>query len=271
MISINILIFAENLQKNMDKRLKAFERLLNIMDELREKCPWDKVQTFESIRNLTIEEVYELADAIVDRNMDEIKKELGDLALHIVFYAKMASEEHAFDITDVLNGICEKLIRRHPHVFGEVQVKDDTEVKQNWEEIKLGEGNSSVLAGVPQSLPAMIKASRIQEKVRAVGFDWDEPSQVWDKVAEEMDELRNEIANNNPQRIEEEFGDLFFSLINAARLHGVDPETALERTNKKFIKRFKYLEDEVRATGRNLKEMSLAEMDAIWEQAKSKD
>lgn len=255
----------------MDKRLEAFERLLNIMDELREKCPWDRVQTFESIRNLTIEEVYELADAIIDRDMDEIKKELGDLALHIVFYAKMASEENAFDITDVLNGICEKLIRRHPHVFGEVQVKDDTEVKQNWEEIKLGEGNRSVLAGVPQSLPALIKASRIQEKVRAVGFDWEEPSQVWDKVSEEMEELRNEIANNNAQSIEEEFGDLFFSLVNAARLHGVDPETALERTNKKFIKRFKFLENAVRVQGRNLKEMSLQEMDAIWEQAKSQD
>ncbi|MCX7985392.1 MAG: nucleoside triphosphate pyrophosphohydrolase [Bacteroidales bacterium] len=255
----------------MDKRLEAFKRLLDIMDELREKCPWDKVQTFESIRNLTIEEVYELADAIVERDMEEIKKELGDLALHIVFYAKMASEEKAFDITDVLNGICEKLIRRHPHVFGEVEVKDDTEVKQNWEEIKLNEGNRSVLAGVPQSLPALIKASRIQEKVRAVGFDWDEPSQVWDKVAEEMTELRNEIANNDQQHIEEEFGDLFFSLVNAARLHGIDPETALERTNKKFIKRFLYLENEVRASGRNLKEMTLSEMDEIWERAKSFD
>jgi len=265
----NILIFAE--KKYMDKRLEAFERLLNIMDELREKCPWDRVQTFESIRNLTIEEVYELADAIVDRNMEEIRKELGDLALHIVFYAKMASEEQAFDITDVLNGICEKLIRRHPHVFGDVEVKDDTEVKQNWEEIKLGEGNRSVLAGVPQSLPALIKASRIQEKVRAVGFDWEDPSQVWDKVTEELEELRIEIDRNDPQRIEEEFGDLFFSLVNAARLHGVDPETALERTNKKFIKRFKYLEHEVQSSGRNLKDMSLAEMDAIWEQAKSQD
>ncbi len=255
----------------MDERLEAFKRLLDIMDELRAKCPWDKAQTMESIRNLTIEEVYELADAIIERDMLEIKKELGDLALHIVFYSKIASETNEFNITDVLNGICEKLIHRHPHVFGNVNVKDDTEVKQNWEDIKLNEGNRSVLAGVPNSLPALIKASRIQEKVRAVGFDWDEPSQVWDKVSEELNEVRVEIKNGDIQKIEEEFGDLFFSLVNAARLHGIDPETALERTNKKFIKRFKYLEEEVKKTGKNLRQMTLAEMDEIWEKAKQFD
>ncbi len=255
----------------MDKRLEAFERLLNIMDELREKCPWDRAQTFESIRNLTIEEVYELADAILERDMDEIKKELGDIALHIVFYAKIASETGAFDISDVLNGICDKLIRRHPHVFGNVSVKDDTEVKQNWEDIKLNEGNRSVLSGVPNSLPALIKANRVQEKVKAVGFDWEVPAQVWDKVKEELAELQNEIEKNNKEKIEEEFGDLLFSLVNAARLYDIDPEIALERTNKKFIKRFKYLEDTVRASGKSLRDLSLAEMDVIWEKAKQFD
>jgi XTP/dITP diphosphohydrolase len=255
----------------MDERLKAFERLLDIMDELRAKCPWDKIQTFETIRNLTIEEVYELADAIIDRDMQEVKKELGDILLHIVFYSKIASETNIFTITDVMNSICEKLIFRHPHVFGEVAVKNDTEVKQNWEHLKLKEGNRSVLGGVPDSLPALIKANRIQEKVRAVGFDWDEPRQVWEKVKEEIGELQHEIDNANQEKIEAEFGDLLFSVVNAARLHGVDPETALERTNRKFIKRFKFLESKVKANGKSLKEMNLAEMDVIWEEAKKYD
>jgi MazG family protein len=255
----------------MKEKLAAFERLLNIMDELRIKCPWDSIQTFETIRNLTIEEVYELADAIIEKDTQEIKKELGDLALHLVFYAKIASETNDFDIADVLNSICDKLIYRHPHVFGDVHVRNDTEVKQNWEELKLKEGNRSVLGGVPNSLPALVKANRIQEKVKAVGFDWDEPSQVWDKVAEEMAELKVEIVNMDQQKIEAEFGDLLFSVVNAARLHGVDPETALERTNKKFIKRFKYLESQTIQKGLKLKEMTLDEMNVVWEQAKKFD
>ena len=255
----------------MKEKLEAFERLLNIMDELREKCPWDKIQTFETIRNLTIEEVYELADAIIEGNKQEAKKELGDLALHLVFYSKIASETNEFDITDVLNGICEKLIYRHPHVFGTVNVKNDTEVKQNWEELKIKEGNKSVLGGVPHSLPALIKANRIQEKVRAVGFDWDDPSQVWDKVNEELNEVKVEIANKNQDKLEAEFGDLLFSVVNAARLHGVDPETALERTNRKFIKRFKYLEAKTNESGQKLKEMNLEQMDKIWNEAKKFD
>ena len=255
----------------MDERLIAFKKLLDIMDELREKCPWDKIQTFETIRNLTIEEVYELADAILEKDMQEIKKELGDLALHLVFYAKIASETNDFNITDVLNAICEKLIFRHPHVFGDVNVKDDTDVKKNWEELKLKEGNRSVLGGVPHSLPALVKANRIQEKVRAVGFDWEHPSQVWDNVNEEMEELKVEIEDANADKIEAEFGDLLFSVVNAARLHGVDPETALERTNRKFMKRFIYLENKTREQNKSLKEMSLAEMDVIWEEAKTFD
>jgi XTP/dITP diphosphohydrolase len=255
----------------MKEKLAAFERLLNIMDELREKCPWDKKQTFETIRNLTIEEVYELADAIIENDKQEVKKELGDLALHLVFYSKIASETNDFNIADVLNSICDKLIYRHPHVYGEINVKDDTEVKHNWEELKLREGNTSTLGGVPNSLPALIKANRIQEKVRAVGFDWDDPSQVWDKVDEELKELKVEIENNNQDKLEAEFGDLLFSVVNAARLYGVDPETALERTNRKFIKRFKYLETEAKANGRKLKEMNLDEMNQIWEKAKKYD
>ncbi len=255
----------------MDERITSFKRLLDIMDELREKCPWDKEQTFESIRNLTIEEVHELADAILDKDYIEVKKELGDLALHLVFYSKIASESNLFTITDVLNGICEKLIIRHPHVFGQVNVENQEEVKSNWEDIKLKEGNKSVLSGVPNSLPSLIKASRIQEKVRAVGFDWEEKSQVWDKVKEELSELMKEIENNDKEKIEEEFGDLFFSIVNAARLYNVDPETALERTNKKFIKRFKYLENEAKRLGKNLRDMTLSEMDAIWEKAKQYD
>ena len=255
----------------MKEKLAAFERLLTIMDELREKCPWDKKQTFDTIRNLTIEEVYELAEAITDKNIEEIKKELGDIALHLVFYSRIASETKEFDIADVLNSVCDKLIYRHPHVFGDVKVKDDVEVKHNWEELKVKENNRSVLAGVPGTLPALIKANRIQEKVRAVGFDWDDPSQVWDKLDEELEELKKEIKNGNEDKIEAEFGDLLFSVVNAARLHDVDPESALERTNRKFIKRFKYLEIQVNIEGRKLKDMNLDEMNVIWEQAKKLD
>ena len=254
----------------MLEKKDAFERLLNIMDELREKCPWDKKQTFESLRSLTIEETYELADGILKSDLNEIKKELGDIFLHIVFYARLGNEQKAFDITDVINSLNEKLIYRHPHVFGTVEVQDDTEVKKNWEHLKIKEGNRSVLGGVPASLPALIKASRIQEKVRAVGFDWDERSQVWEKVKEEIAEVEAEIKNANAEKTEQEFGDLLFSVVNACRLFEVDPETALERTNQKFIKRFKYLEQKTLESGRNLKEMSLAEMDAIWIEAKKK-
>jgi MazG family protein len=252
----------------MQEKKDAFERLLNIMDELREKCPWDKKQTFETLRSLTIEETYELADGILKRDLIEIKKEIGDLLLHIVFYARLGNEEKSFDITDVINSLNEKLIYRHPHVFGTVEVADDIEVKQNWEHLKIKEGNRSVLGGVPDSLPALIKASRIQEKVRAVGFDWDERSQVWDKVKEEIAEVEAEINNADAEKTEQEFGDLLFSVVNACRLYEVDPETALERTNQKFIKRFRYLEEQTRLSGRSLKEMSLAEMDVIWEEAK---
>ena len=253
-----------------EEKLKAFERLLEIMDELREKCPWDREQTLDSLRNLTIEETYELADAIMDQDLNEMRKELGDLLLHIVFYAKIGSEKGAFDIGDVLNGINEKLVFRHPHVFGDRKVKDSEEVIENWEELKMKEGNRSVLAGVPISLPAMIKSHRIQDKVRAVGFDWDHREQVWDKVIEEINEVRHELNNGQvKERMEDEIGDLLFSIVNAARLYDIEPETALERTNRKFIKRFKYLEEKAREMGRSLKEMSLQEMEAIWQEAKS--
>lgn len=257
----------------MKKELEAFNRLLEIMDELREKCPWDKKQTLESLRTLTIEETYELADAIIQNDLNELKKELGDLLLHIVFYAKIGSEQNAFDISDVINGINEKLVRRHPHVFGDVTVKNSTEVEENWESIKMQEKdrNNSVLSGVPESLPALVKANRVQQKVRGVGFDWDERSQIWDKVKEELAELQHEVNSGNQEKIEAEFGDLFFSLINAARLYDVDPETALERTNKKFIKRFNYLEDETLKKGLSLKGMSLDEMNIIWEDSKKYD
>jgi XTP/dITP diphosphohydrolase len=255
----------------MNEKLQAFDRLLNIMDELRVKCPWDKKQTIESIRHLTIEETYELADAILDNNMDEIKKELGDLLLHIVFYARIASETNAFNITDVINSLCEKLIYRHPHVYGEVQVKDDEEVKTNWENLKIKAGSKSILAGVPKSLPSLVKANRIQDKVRSVGFDWDERSQIWDKVKEELSELETEIANQNEKQMEAEFGDLLFSLVNAARLYNIDPDIALERTNKKFIKRFNYLEEQTIKKGQSLQDMNLAEMNEIWEKAKKFD
>jgi XTP/dITP diphosphohydrolase len=255
---------------SIDDKLKAFKRLLEVMDELREKCPWDREQTLESLRNLTIEETYELADAILDEDLDEIKKELGDLMLHIVFYSKIGSEKGAFDVADVLNGVCDKLVFRHPHVFGERKVKDSGEVKENWEELKMKEGNRSVLAGVPISLPAMIKAHRIQDKVRAIGFDWEKRDQVWDKVTEEIQEVKHELNNGQEyEKMENEIGDLLFSVINAARLYNVEPETALERTNRKFIERFSYLEERALAMNRSLKEMSLEEMESIWQEAKS--
>ncbi|MBE0677000.1 MAG: nucleoside triphosphate pyrophosphohydrolase [Bacteroidales bacterium] len=256
-----------------DKRISEFRRLLDIMDELREKCPWDREQTNETLRKLTIEETYELADAILERNNDDIKKELGDIMLHLVFYAKIGKEKGLFDIADVLKGINEKLIYRHPHVFGTVEVNGATEVIQNWEQLKMTENDEykPVLSGVPKTLPSMVKATRIQEKVRGVGFDWEEKEQIWDKVCEEMNELREEIVKGDHERIESEFGDLFFSIINAARLYSVDPETALERTNKKFIKRFQYLEEETIRKGRSLHKMSLDEMNVIWEKAKTRD
>lgn len=256
---------------SITEKLKAFEELLHIMDELREKCPWDKEQTLESLRSLTIEETYELADAILDDDLEEIKKELGDLLLHVVFYAKIGTERNSFDIADVINSINKKLVFRHPHVFGDVKVNSATEVVENWEELKRKEGHKSVLAGVPGSLPAMIKANRIQEKVRAVGFDWDKRTQIWDKVKEELSELEDEIENLDHDKIESEFGDLLFSIINAARLYNIDPETALEKTNRKFTKRFLYLESETLHKGRELKNMSLDEMNQIWEVAKESD
>jgi len=254
----------------MNKKTEAFARLLDIMDELREKCPWDKEQTLESLRKLTIEETYELADAILNNDLNGIKKELGDLMLHIVFYAKIGSEKGAFDISDVLNSINEKLIYRHPHVFGDVDVANSREVEQNWETLKLKEkgGNKRVLEGVPAALPALIKANRIQEKASGVGFDWEYKEQVWDKVKEEINELSVEFDAVDKDKIEGEFGDLFFAMVNAARLYGIDPETALERTNLKFTNRFNYLESQTLQKGLDLKKMSLAEMDVIWDEAK---
>lgn len=250
------------------KQLEAFNRLLDIMDDLREKCPWDKKQTLESLRHLTIEETYELADAIIENDKPEIKKELGDLLLHVVFYAKIGSETNDFDIADVANAICDKLIDRHPHIYGDVVVESEEEVKQNWEKLKLKEGNKSVLGGVPKSLPALVKASRIQEKAKGVGFDWEEPQQVFEKVQDELNELQVELNNNNIDLIEAEFGDVFFSMINYARFLNINPETALERTNKKFIKRFQYLESKATELGKPLADMTLAEMDVFWEEAK---
>jgi XTP/dITP diphosphohydrolase len=253
----------------LEDKLKAFERLLNIMDELREKCPWDRKQTMESLRHLTIEETYELSDAIVEGDLEEVKKELGDLMLHLVFYAKIGEEKNSFDVADVLNGICEKLIHRHPHIYGDTKVQDEEEVKANWEKIKLkeGKGDRSVLEGVPKSLPALVKAIRIQDKARGVGFDWDKQDQVFEKVMEEMHELKTEIDQESDQ-VEAEFGDVLFSLINYARFIGVNPEDALERTNKKFIKRFKYLEVASKEDGKQMGEMSLEEMNKYWEKAK---
>jgi XTP/dITP diphosphohydrolase len=253
---------------NRTDQLKAFDRLLTIMDELRVKCPWDQKQTMETLRSLTIEETYELGDAILDQDLKEVKNELGDLLLHIVFYAKIGSETKDFDISDVINSICDKLIHRHPHIYGDVVVEDETEVKQNWENLKLREGKTSVLQGVPKSLPALVKASRIQEKVAGVGFDWEHSDQVWEKVEEELGELKSEITSKNQEAIEDEFGDVLFSLINYARFLKINPENALERTNKKFIKRFQYLESKAKTLQKSLSEMTLSEMDVYWEEAK---
>lgn len=253
---------------NRVDQLKAFDRLLTIMDELREQCPWDQKQTMESLRSLTIEETYELGDAILNQDLKEVKNELGDLLLHIVFYAKIASETQDFDISDVINSICDKLVHRHPHIYSDVKVKDEMEVKQNWENLKLKEGKTSVLQGVPKSLPALVKANRIQEKVAGVGFDWDYPDQVWEKVEEEISELKTEVNHKNHEAIEDEFGDVLFSLINYARFLKVNPENALERTNKKFIRRFQYLERKAKSLKKSLSEMTLAEMDVYWEEAK---
>ena len=251
-----------------DNQLQAFNRLLTIMDELRTQCPWDKKQTMLSLRHLTIEEVYELGDAILENNYQEVKNELGDLLLHIVFYAKIGSETNDFDMADVANDICDKLISRHPHIYGNVKVADADEVKQNWENLKLKEGKTSVLEGVPKSLPALVKANRIQDKVAGVGFDWEEPEQVFDKLKEELEELQHELQNGDQTKIEAEFGDVLFSMINYARFLKIDPENALERTNKKFIKRFQYLERKSKEIGKSLKEMTLSEMDIYWEEAK---
>ncbi|HEU0137747.1 MAG TPA: nucleoside triphosphate pyrophosphohydrolase [Flavobacterium sp.] len=251
-----------------ESQLQAFGRLLEIMDELRQKCPWDKKQTLQSLRHLTIEETYELGDAILDNDLQEVKKELGDLLLHIVFYAKIGSETNDFDIADVCNEICDKLIHRHPHIYSDTVVQDEEEVKQNWEKLKLKEGKKSVLEGVPKSLPALVKASRIQDKVKGVGFDWEEPRQVWDKVQEELNELQVEVDKGDADAIESEFGDVLFSMINYARFLNVNPEDALERTNKKFIKRFQYLESKAGELGKPLSDMTLAEMDVFWNEAK---
>lgn len=258
----------------MNKReaqLKAFDRLLTIMDELREQCPWDRKQTMQSLRHLTIEETYELGDAILENDLEEVKKELGDLLLHIVFYARIGSETQDFDIADVANDICDKLIRRHPHIYGDVAVSGEAEVKANWEKIKLSEGKKSVLQGVPDGLPALVKANRIQEKVAGVGFDWENPGQVLEKVREELEEMEEEQRGGNPDTLEAEMGDVFFSMVNYARFLGVNPENALERTNKKFIQRFKYLEQQAKSAGKTLSEMTLAEMDVHWEAAKKQE
>lgn len=259
---------------NRQEKLDAFDRLLTIMDELRENCPWDKKQTLESLRHLTIEETYELSDAILEADPDEVKKEVGDLMLHLVFYARIASESNAFDIADVLNSICDKLIQRHPHIYGDVVANDEETVKANWEKLKLKHGNTSVLEGVPKTLPALVKAIRIQDKARGVGFDWEKKEQVWEKVEEEMLEFKKEFNAEDSATIDREkamaeFGDLLFSLVNYARFIDIDPEEALERTNKKFIKRFQYLERESAKDGKKLGDMTLAEMDSYWNKAKS--
>jgi XTP/dITP diphosphohydrolase len=255
---------------SMEQKKAAFERLLNIMDELRAGCPWDKKQTLESLRHLTIEEVYELGDAIIKNDLEELKKEIGDLLLHMVFYAKIASENQHFDIADCLHSICDKLVNRHPHIYGDVVVQDEEEVKSNWEKLKLKEGKKSVLEGVPMSLPAMVKAQRIQDKARGVGFDWDLPEQVWEKVEEELQEFKIE-ADAQSAEMESEFGDLLFSLVNYARFKGINPEDALEKTNRKFIRRFQYLETESAKDGKQLDQMTLAEMDVYWNRAKKMD
>jgi len=251
-----------------EQKLEAFGRLLKIMDELREQCPWDMKQTLESLRHLTIEETYELSDAILSGNRNEIEKELGDVLLHIVFYARIGSETQDFDISSLIHKLCDKLVVRHPHIYGDVKVKDEKEVKENWEKIKLREGSKSVLSGVPVSLPAMIKAVRIQEKARGVGFDWDHEDQVWEKVQEELAEFKEEVKIGDQPKMEEEFGDLLFSLINYARFRNINPEDALEKTNRKFISRFNYLESEVNKSGKSLSDMTLEEMDFYWNEAK---
>ncbi|MFM7015255.1 MAG: nucleoside triphosphate pyrophosphohydrolase [Bacteroidota bacterium] len=254
----------------MEEKKQAFERLLLIMEDLRAQCPWDKKQTMQTLRHLTIEEVYELADAIMDNEIQEVKKELGDILLHMVFYAKIASESNHFDIADVLNSICEKLIHRHPHIYADVKVQDATEVSQNWEKLKLKEGNKSVLGGVPSSLPALIKAMRIQEKARAVGFDWENEKQVFEKVEEELGEFKTELANGNSEKAEDEFGDLLFALVNFARFKNINPEEALERTNKKFIRRFQFMEERLKEKELSFDQLSLTEMDVYWNEAKQK-
>lgn len=256
-----------NIQR--EKQLEAFGRLLDIMNDLRQKCPWDKKQTMQSLRHLTIEETYELGDAIIENNLQEVKKELGDLLLHIVFYAKIGSETNDFDIADVAHAICDKLIERHPHIYGDVQVENEEDVKRNWEKIKLKEGNKSVLGGVPKSLPAMVKAVRIQDKAAGVGFDWDTTEGVFDKIKEEIEELHSELINKEQSKVEEEFGDVLFSLVNYARFLKINPEDALEKTNRKFIKRFQYIEQKALEKGQQLKDMTLQEMEIFWQEAKT--
>lgn len=260
-------IFGQN-KNQMHENLKAFQRLLTIMDELREKCPWDRKQTMETLRHLSIEEMYELSDAIIDGDLSEIRKELGDLMLHLVFYSKIGSEKGAFDVADVLNGVCDKLISRHPHIYGDVVVSGEEEVKANWEKLKLKEGNKSVLEGVPKSLPSLVKAMRMQDKAKGVGFDWDNAEQVWEKVQEELGELKAEVERKS-DKIESEFGDVLFSMINYARFLGINPDDALERTNRKFIRRFQYLETESAREGKTLGEMTLEEMDVYWNRSKA--
>ncbi len=262
----------EELSSRRKQQLMAFDRVLTIMDELRENCPWDRKQTMDTLRHLTIEETYELSDAILEKDLPEIRKELGDVLLHLVFYAKIASETGDFDITDVMNSLCDKLVHRHPHIYGDTQAETEEQVKQNWEQLKIKEGNKSVLGGVPASLPALVKAMRIQEKARGAGFDWEEKEQVWEKVREEMEEFQDEFkagTTHDCVKAESEFGDVLFSLVNYARFIDINPETALERTNKKFISRFQYLEEKAKADGKVLKDMTLAEMDVYWNEAKS--
>lgn len=251
-----------------DERLVAFERLLNIMNDLRAKCPWDQKQTMESLRHLTIEETYELSDAILKNDKNEIKKEIGDILLHLVFYAKIGSETNDFTITDVINSLCEKMIFRHPHIYGEVKVDNAEQVTQNWEKLKQKEGNKGTLSGVPNSMPSLLKALRIQDKARAVGFDWDQPEQVWEKVQEELGEFKEEVEKGDRDKLESEFGDVLFSLINYARYLKINPEDALERTNQKFISRFNYMEEKIKGQGKSLADSSLEEMDVFWNEAK---
>lgn len=252
----------------MEEKLKAFERLLNIMDDLREKCPWDKKQTLDSLRHLTIEETYELSDAIISNDLDELKGEIGDLMLHMVFYSKIADEKGAFDVADVLNAICDKLVHRHPHIYGDVEANTEEEVKANWEKLKLKEGKKSVLQGVPKSLPALVKAGRIQDKVKGIGFEWDEQEQVWEKVKEEMEEFQAEVRAGNQDKMEDEFGDVLFSMINYARWVNVNPEDALSRTNQKFIKRFQWMEEQIAKEGKTFDDLNLKQMDVYWEASK---